>query len=217
MKREELKEILDREDVNTHVYDLSGDWLPGEKLVMEREDDKWWVYYSERGIKSNPKELETEDDACAYMLEVLLRDPGTRTKWLAQHRPPRPGPPGNGSGRGMAAEETLAGAAPMGGTEALAGGALEVESLWAETGGSAWIGEALDSSASSPGGIVSQYIGAGGAAAIGASWVSGVIVGAKSIKGAGLKAHPGPRMAGPETVWTGRQSGDGLVVAGISW
>ena len=46
--------------------------LPNEKLCIVKED-KWQVYYSERGNKSGLKIFETETEACEYFLGEIKR------------------------------------------------------------------------------------------------------------------------------------------------
>jgi hypothetical protein len=49
-----------------------------EALVMEGQGTAWVVYYAERGLRSGERSFESEDEACRFMLDRLLRDPTTR-------------------------------------------------------------------------------------------------------------------------------------------
>lgn len=56
--------------------------LPGEKYVLEIVSGGWQVYYSERGLRVGVTRFESEDEACSYLLECLLKDPTTRIDHL---------------------------------------------------------------------------------------------------------------------------------------
>lgn len=77
MDRETLKALLDAEDVDPTAYSLDGG-MPFEAYVLERRSSEWAVYYSERGLRSSEVVFETEDDACAHLLDLVLRDSTTR-------------------------------------------------------------------------------------------------------------------------------------------
>ena len=49
-----------------------------EALCLDYDKGKWWVYYSERGLKTGPKAFESEDAACAHFLDAMRSDPATR-------------------------------------------------------------------------------------------------------------------------------------------
>jgi hypothetical protein len=80
MNREELKKALDKEGVNPHYYSLNG--LAGGPYdgtsILEKEGNKWLVYYFERGSKWDMQIFLTEDEACRYMFRILTRSPLTR-------------------------------------------------------------------------------------------------------------------------------------------
>jgi len=77
--REALKALLDAENVDPSAYSLEGG-MPLEAYVLERRPSDWAVYYSERGIRSGEVTFETEDGACAHLLDLVLRDSTTRRK-----------------------------------------------------------------------------------------------------------------------------------------
>ena len=77
MDRERLRALLDAEDVDPAAYSLDGG-LPFEAYVLERQPLGWAVYYSQRGLRSNEEPFTTEDEACARLLELVLRDSTTR-------------------------------------------------------------------------------------------------------------------------------------------
>lgn len=79
MDRESLRSILDGEGVDREYYDLQGG-LPFEKYCLEPRPGEWAVYYSERGHRVEEKLFASEDEACRHLLNLLLRDPTTRTR-----------------------------------------------------------------------------------------------------------------------------------------
>jgi len=79
MNRAALQARLDVEEVRSDAYDLDGG--TGEEcLRLEVSGDGWVVYYAERGLRSNERWFTSEDEACAYVLGRLLRDPTTRRR-----------------------------------------------------------------------------------------------------------------------------------------
>ncbi len=71
MNTQQLEEVLLRNKVPKELYSLKGG-LPSEAYCMKK-NDKWEVYYSERGIKQNIGKFETEDDACNCLLEEIKK------------------------------------------------------------------------------------------------------------------------------------------------
>jgi hypothetical protein len=78
MNKNELRLALINAGVNPRLYSLDGA-EKDECLILEQEPlGKWTVYYSERGDKSSVRHFDSENEACEYILAVLLRDPTTR-------------------------------------------------------------------------------------------------------------------------------------------
>ena len=77
MNRDMLKALLHREGVDPSAYSLEGG-MPFEAYVLEQRPTAWVVFYSERGIRTGEVEFATEDEACSYLLDLVLRDPTTR-------------------------------------------------------------------------------------------------------------------------------------------
>ena len=69
--RKILKKILDLVNASEGAYSLRGG-LPNEALCIESDNDNWFVYYSERGGKTNPIQFPTEKAACSYFLNLYL-------------------------------------------------------------------------------------------------------------------------------------------------
>lgn len=77
MDREALKALFDAENVDPSAYSLDGG-MPFEAYVLEPRASDWAVYYSERGLRSGEVVFQTEDEACAHLLDLVLRDSTTR-------------------------------------------------------------------------------------------------------------------------------------------
>lgn len=56
--------------------------LPGESgdecYKLERERDKWVVYYAERGLRTSLQYFDSEDMACNEFLRLVNNDPNAR-------------------------------------------------------------------------------------------------------------------------------------------
>lgn len=79
MNRAELRSAADREHIRRNAYCLEGG-LPPEQYVLSIENGGWCVYYSERGLKTEPEWFETEDEACDHLFHALASDPTTRIR-----------------------------------------------------------------------------------------------------------------------------------------
>lgn len=94
MTVEELRTRLDAEDISPEAYCLTGGH-PSERYTLrapisahpEQHErvaldasarNVWSVYYSERGAESDRRTFTTESDACAHLLDMVLRDRSAR-------------------------------------------------------------------------------------------------------------------------------------------
>ena len=68
----ELERELLHLGISSDLYSIMTGGLPNEKVCIVK-DDKWQVYYSERGKKSGLKIFETETEACEYFLHKIKR------------------------------------------------------------------------------------------------------------------------------------------------
>lgn len=72
----DLKELENKLKLNSQIssdsYSLSGG-LPNESLCINYNGRQWEVYYSERGNKSNMNIFNTENEACEYFYNYLLK------------------------------------------------------------------------------------------------------------------------------------------------
>ena len=70
----ELECVLLENKVDRSSYSLTGG-LPNECYVISNEGSGIWeVYYSEKGIKSSLKIFYSENEACSYLLKILVND-----------------------------------------------------------------------------------------------------------------------------------------------
>lgn len=69
MKKNELLMRLNQEKIPVDAYSLSGG-LPNEKFCVNK-NEYWEVYYSERGIKTQLKKFNTEEEAYDYLYSIL--------------------------------------------------------------------------------------------------------------------------------------------------
>jgi hypothetical protein len=51
--------------------------LLDDTVTLNRTEDGWEVYYSERGKKYNVRTFTTEDEACRYFLAFISRNGST--------------------------------------------------------------------------------------------------------------------------------------------
>ncbi len=77
MKRDELREEARKAGVRDDAYSLEGG-LPSERDVLDSGPHGWFVYYSERGLRTGLRSFASEDAACDYLLELLIEDETTR-------------------------------------------------------------------------------------------------------------------------------------------
>lgn len=71
MTREELRLRLNEEGFPNESYSLEGG-LPNERLCLERKNNRWFVYYSEKGNRTNEKDFLLEEVACQYFYELMV-------------------------------------------------------------------------------------------------------------------------------------------------
>ena len=75
MTVEQLEKELEIMGIPQELYSIMVGGLPNEKLCIAKED-KWQVYYSERGRKSGLNLFETESEACEFFLKKMKRYAG---------------------------------------------------------------------------------------------------------------------------------------------
>lgn len=71
MNKNDLKQKLNSSNIPKDTYSLEGG-LPNEAYCINQNEDKWEVYYSERGQKSGLKIIDSEEEACEYFYQELI-------------------------------------------------------------------------------------------------------------------------------------------------
>ena len=71
MKKDELNQLLINANVPKDLYNLNGG-LPNEAFCLNKDNNIWEVYYSERGMKSELKKFNSEEEACNYFYKIVL-------------------------------------------------------------------------------------------------------------------------------------------------
>lgn len=71
MTKNELRLDLIKYQVPKEVYSLDGG-RPNEVYCLGNLNGKWETYYSERGIKSDKEEFNTENEACNYFYNWII-------------------------------------------------------------------------------------------------------------------------------------------------
>lgn len=73
MKVAELINELGKIKIPESEYSILEEGLPNEIMCIQYINQKWEVFYSERGRKTGLMIFEDEDSACDYFFEVLKR------------------------------------------------------------------------------------------------------------------------------------------------
>ena len=68
----ELKERLTVEKIPTGWYNLEQTGHKDDTTCLRFSDNKWFVYYTERGKKYEESEFESEAEACEELLTRML-------------------------------------------------------------------------------------------------------------------------------------------------
>jgi len=78
MTVQELRDVLTRVGIRERAYDFDGSSRDEVYCLDKAPSGGWSVYYRERGIRREERRFSSEDEACRYVLELLMRDPTTR-------------------------------------------------------------------------------------------------------------------------------------------
>lgn len=71
MNKSDLEKILKKNKIPKQLYSLPGG-LPNECYCIGKKE-KWEVYYSERGLKTQLVYFNTEEAACEYFLKLIRK------------------------------------------------------------------------------------------------------------------------------------------------
>lgn len=77
LNRERVRALLESHGFDPDSYALNGGH-PVERYVLDHRAGEWIVYYSERGLETEPHTFESEDLACRHFIDRIWRDPTTR-------------------------------------------------------------------------------------------------------------------------------------------
>ena len=75
MDRKTVKKKLDQLGVPRRRYSLNGKNLD-DRVIISKSNNKWYVYYTERGERFNEKYFYDESEACIYFLDSVKRHAG---------------------------------------------------------------------------------------------------------------------------------------------
>lgn len=70
MNKKELFILLKKKKIDDDIYSLEGG-LPNEMYCLEKNEQHWEVYYSERGNKTGLKLFSTEHEACLFFYDLI--------------------------------------------------------------------------------------------------------------------------------------------------
>lgn len=68
----ELKNLLQVKNVPNELYNLDCIGRKDERFCLEKIDDIWVVYFTERGTRTTEVFFNSEDAACKYLIEQLI-------------------------------------------------------------------------------------------------------------------------------------------------
>jgi hypothetical protein len=84
----ELRQRLRDEDIRSSTYSLGEPLADNTYCIVETTSD-WQVFFYERGLKENLVLFSAFPDAAEHFLELILRDPTTRSEPGVARRPTR--------------------------------------------------------------------------------------------------------------------------------
>lgn len=73
MNIKQLETKLKKNHIPDWHYNLSGTGRNDERLCIEKSNKGWNVYYLERGERTTDLMFDTEDEACNYILNHLVK------------------------------------------------------------------------------------------------------------------------------------------------
>lgn len=75
MNINELDELLEKEGIPYSWYYIYGpQYTKEQKTCIEKREDKWYVFYFERGRESDVKKFNNESDACEELYSRMKED-----------------------------------------------------------------------------------------------------------------------------------------------
>ena len=77
VNKQELINKLKNSRISLSFYHFDK-FTGNEGLYLINENDKWLIFYSERGVNRNLVEFNTENEACEYFYEKAISETGNR-------------------------------------------------------------------------------------------------------------------------------------------
>ncbi|OGX60660.1 MAG: hypothetical protein A2189_05000 [Paenibacillus sp. RIFOXYA1_FULL_44_5] len=72
MTKSEILVLLKKEGIPEDRYSLDGG-SHHNRLCLERKNNRWYVYYSENGVKINVNNFILEEIACRHFYDELVK------------------------------------------------------------------------------------------------------------------------------------------------
>jgi len=79
MDRNTVKKELDKLGINDPLYSLNGKDLD-DRVIISKPNEEWYVYYTERGERSDEKYFNDESEAYAYFFKLVKGHAGLNVK-----------------------------------------------------------------------------------------------------------------------------------------
>ena len=79
MNIRDLKRLLNSKGIREEEYSLSGGHPDNRCVLSPEANGKWAVYYTERGIRIDEREFDSEHEACQALLSMLFNGPDVPT------------------------------------------------------------------------------------------------------------------------------------------
>lgn len=72
MNKNKLQSLLKESGVPDELYNLCENGRDDERFCLKKKENRWQVYFSERGINTTDITFDTESEACQYIYEQLI-------------------------------------------------------------------------------------------------------------------------------------------------
>lgn len=76
MNISDLKHRLLKFGIRDDAFEIEGKFAD-EAYILKKENDRWFVYYTERGLKTGLREFDSESEACNYFFGLVTSDIST--------------------------------------------------------------------------------------------------------------------------------------------
>ncbi len=72
MRLVDIQERLDMSNIPRSAYSLNGGF-PNEAYCIDKFEESWEVYYSERGERSDVRRFDGENEACSFFVDWVTK------------------------------------------------------------------------------------------------------------------------------------------------